>query len=114
MNTLKRLKSDYRHVFRDFESRHYEHENTNIKSVAYIAKNMFIAFMEDFSEKIKKIKFLSGVGFQKFFPKMFRKTGVAPQLRNHQSKSKLKSFIYYHPPSIPNPFHLCIEKEHKD
>ena len=56
--------------------------------------------MEDFSEKIKKIKFSPGAGFQKFFPKMFRKMGVAPQLRNHQSK--LKSYYF------------CIEKEHKD
>ena len=56
--------------------------------------------MEDFSEKIKKIKLSPGAGFQKFFTKMFRKSDVAPQLRNH--KSKLKSY------------YLCIEKEHKD
>ena len=56
--------------------------------------------MEDFSEKIKKIKFSPRGGFQKIFTKMFRKSDVAPQLRNHQLK--LKSY------------YLCIEKEHKD
>ena len=45
MKRLKRLKRANKGFLRASESRHYEHENTNIKSVAYIAKNMFIAFI---------------------------------------------------------------------
>ena len=45
MECLKRLKKANKHIFRASESRHYEHENTNTKSIAYIAKNMFIAFI---------------------------------------------------------------------
>ena len=45
MKFLKRLKRANKGILRDFESRHYEHENINIKSIAYIVKNMFIAFI---------------------------------------------------------------------
>lgn len=48
MKRLKRLKTSNKRVFRAFKSRHYEHENINIKSICnivYIVKNMFIAFI---------------------------------------------------------------------
>ena len=45
MKRLKRHKKANKGFLGLFESRHYEHENINIKSIAYIVKNMFIAFI---------------------------------------------------------------------
>ena len=48
MKRLKRLKRANKGILRASESWHYEHENTNTKAycnIAYIVKNMFIAFI---------------------------------------------------------------------
>ena len=48
MEYLKRLKMANKHVLKAFQQSHdmnTKHESTNIKSIAYIVKNMFIAFI---------------------------------------------------------------------